>query len=407
MINRIGVGLSAAMLLTIAPTAWADDPTFAELLSRAHAQAAVGHQWAPAGDNVTETFMIMMNHLSEATPDQLSDFASLLQRQQEMVAEQHETPGAVQHSAGGLDSASSEPSHSSAQQSPPIELPPALNQQPPATDSASVAAQQGTPPAPAISGAQQSTSSEPAPSIAPQNPVVASVPTIKQQSSPSTADSAAAADEASPAPTASASIPDAQSRTANPLPAPGSDATSPKPAAPDPGKLDVASIERRIPDSSAPPASSSSAPAPEPAPAPTAAVKPPEPPVPVRSAAVATPPQSSPLSSLSPSLSPAAPAAPAVPKLAPELIRQMFGRGQAAENQGDISGARRYYTIAAQNGHAGAAIALARLYDPAWLRGRTFGGIDPDPKAVEYWRSRAAELQNTNTVGNSKELSAR
>jgi hypothetical protein len=56
----------------------ADDPNFADLLARAKAQAAAGHQWAPSGDNVTETVGAMMKLISSATPEQLAELSNLL-----------------------------------------------------------------------------------------------------------------------------------------------------------------------------------------------------------------------------------------------------------------------------------------------------------------------------------------
>jgi hypothetical protein len=60
--------------------ALADDPNFADLLARAEAQAAAGHQWAPSGDNVTETVGAMMKLISSATPEQLAELSHLLER---------------------------------------------------------------------------------------------------------------------------------------------------------------------------------------------------------------------------------------------------------------------------------------------------------------------------------------
>ena len=72
---------SAYVVLNFAliPPAFAEDRTFASLLARAEAQAAAGHRWAPPGDNVTETVVDMMNLISSATPEQLSELAALLE----------------------------------------------------------------------------------------------------------------------------------------------------------------------------------------------------------------------------------------------------------------------------------------------------------------------------------------
>ena len=59
----------------------------------------------------------------------------------------------------------------------------------------------------------------------------------------------------------------------------------------------------------------------------------------------------------------------------------LFARGLDAELHGDFSGARRFYSSAAQQGDAAAARHLGRLYDPAYLKQTALGGIDPDPAA--------------------------
>jgi len=49
------------------------------------------------------------------------------------------------------------------------------------------------------------------------------------------------------------------------------------------------------------------------------------------------------------------------PAALPDLSRQLYARGQAAEKLGDISGARRYYRAAAEQNNAAAAQSLAQL----------------------------------------------
>ena len=70
----------------------------------------------------------------------------------------------------------------------------------------------------------------------------------------------------------------------------------------------------------------------------------------------------------------------------------LFARGLDDELHGDVSGARRFYSTAAQQGDAAAARNLGRLYDPAYLRRTTLGGIDPDPALARYWYERAVRL---------------
>jgi TPR repeat protein len=70
----------------------------------------------------------------------------------------------------------------------------------------------------------------------------------------------------------------------------------------------------------------------------------------------------------------------------------LFARGLEAEHRGDISGARRFYLSAAQQGDAAAARNLGRLYDPAYLGQATLGGVDPDPVLAQQWYARAVHL---------------
>jgi TPR repeat protein len=87
-------------------------------------------------------------------------------------------------------------------------------------------------------------------------------------------------------------------------------------------------------------------------------------------------------------------AKPAVPIPSRPALRalEMFARGEVAERQGDVSGARRFYASAAAQGHAEAARNLGRLYDPAYLQQTVVGGIDPDPALARHWYERAIAL---------------
>jgi hypothetical protein len=71
---------------------------------------------------------------------------------------------------------------------------------------------------------------------------------------------------------------------------------------------------------------------------------------------------------------------------------ELFARGQQAERQGDVSGARRFYSIAAQQGHATAARNLGRLYDAAYLKQTALGGIAPDPALARHWYEQAIAM---------------
>lgn len=48
------------------------------LLAKARSQAAVGHRFAPAGDNVAETVLTLYKLISIATPRQLDSFSTLI-----------------------------------------------------------------------------------------------------------------------------------------------------------------------------------------------------------------------------------------------------------------------------------------------------------------------------------------
>ncbi len=71
---------------------------------------------------------------------------------------------------------------------------------------------------------------------------------------------------------------------------------------------------------------------------------------------------------------------------------ELLSRGKNAEDLGDISGARRFYASSAAQGNAAAALSLGRLYDPAYLKQTTSGGIDADPALARHWYERAAAL---------------
>ena len=82
-------------------------------------------------------------------------------------------------------------------------------------------------------------------------------------------------------------------------------------------------------------------------------------------------------------------------------------RGHDAEQNGDISGARRFYAGAADLGDAVAALNIGRLYDPAFVERNTVGGIDADPAQARLWYERAAALGNTEARSLLEALSVR
>ena len=116
-----------------------------------------------------------------------------------------------------------------------------------------------------------------------------------------------------------------------------------------------------------------------------------------------------------PKPAPAITAEPVAPKLpsAPVAIRpdpraaELFARGQEAERQGDVSGARRLYATAAGQGSATAARSLGRLYDPGYLKQTALGGIDPDPALARHWYERAVAMGDTQAAPLLQALAAR
>ncbi len=65
-------------LAAACPPAFAANPSFAELLAKAEAQYDAGHRWSPPGDNMVETIAGMMDIISTATPQQLTELSALL-----------------------------------------------------------------------------------------------------------------------------------------------------------------------------------------------------------------------------------------------------------------------------------------------------------------------------------------
>jgi outer membrane biosynthesis protein TonB len=145
-----------------------------------------------------------------------------------------------------------------------------------------------------------------------------------------------------------------------------------------------------------------------PAPVPLASV-PPEPPPPAPAAPASVPPEPPPSAPAPVAPAPAVPAPPPVRAVRPPDPHAvaLFARGQAAEQNGDISGARRLYGAAAARGHAAAARNLGRLYDPAVLGPTVLGGIAPDPAAARRWYERAAQLGDRDATPLLQALNAR
>jgi hypothetical protein len=94
---------------------------------------------------------------------------------------------------------------------------------------------------------------------------------------------------------------------------------------------------------------------------------------------------------------PGGPAPKSVAPMAPpphpgSRAAELFARGQEAERLGDVSGARRFYISAAQQGSAAAARNLGRLYDPIYLTQTALGGIDPDLVLARRWYEKAVAM---------------
>jgi len=128
--------------------------------------------------------------------------------------------------------------------------------------------------------------------------------------------------------------------------------------------------------------------------------------VPANAASVAGAPSPKPPSPEPPSAEPV-PAPRPVVRLPDSHAADLFARGQAAEQSGDISGARRLYAGAAERGDATAALRLGRLYDPAVLGRTVIGGIDSDTAAARHWYERAAQLGDRQAAPLLQALNAR
>jgi hypothetical protein len=273
---EMGGGTSRVLLITAIIAAGsfsvrAEERTIADLLTRAEAQAAAGHRWAPPGDNMTETVAVMMDIIAQATPEQLVELSNLLEK-----------------------NSSNPPSPSSAQATP-VPITPA----------------QATP----------ARASTPAGAAAQAPPAQAFAAPLPIQIAPS---------ETAPAQTApSRAIP-------NPAPPPAR-AAAPATAA----QAGLTPDRRTV----------------------TVETTAPERPAPIR----------------------------VMPRPTPRGL-ELYARGQDAERQGNISGARRFFAGAAEQGSAAAARSLGQLYDPAYLKQTVFGGIDPDPALARNWYQRAAAM---------------
>jgi len=267
--------------------AFAATPTFAELLAKAETQYDAGHRWSPPGDNMVETVASMMDIISTATPQQLTELSALLEKGAAPVpdvATAERAAPAIRDAAPAPNVATAEPAA------------PASPDAAPAPTKATVD--------PAASPSRRTT---PGPAVVPAEP-----------------------------------------------PAPAPRGTSPTPG--------TATSE---------PASRGVAPAPG-----------------MATAEPAAPPSQK-------TVVPAAVPPTPLPKPSPQEAARaadLLARGKAAEELGNVSGARRFYASSAVLGNAAAALSLGRLYDPMFLKQNALGGIDPDPALARHWYQRAAAL---------------
>jgi hypothetical protein len=77
-----------------------------------------------------------------------------------------------------------------------------------------------------------------------------------------------------------------------------------------------------------------------------------------------------------------------------QSARFALTRGDEAMRQRDVIAARRFYEFAASAGVAGAATAVARTYDPFYLRQVGVRGVQADVETASRWYKRASEEAN-------------
>jgi len=318
----------AGVALAVAPAALADNPTFGDLLAHAEAQAAAGHRWAPPGDNMTETVSVMMEIISTATPEQVAELSALL----EADASRHPASPA----------AGTPPRAEAILMPTPQATGPAVTSEPdrPVPQSV-VPAVSREPDRPVSAPVVPTVSSEPDHPVSP--PVVTTVP----------------------------------NRPASPGGVPATTTEQDRPVSPP-----TAPAVTTGPDRPAPPPAVTAEPNRGARPAVSVPTMEPARPV---------------LQTLAPTtvIELARPVAkPAAAKLARPDPRaaELFARGLEAERLGDVSGARRFYTIAVQQGSAAAARNLGRLYDPIYIERTAMGGIDPDLALARHWYERAVAM---------------
>jgi TPR repeat protein len=85
--------------------------------------------------------------------------------------------------------------------------------------------------------------------------------------------------------------------------------------------------------------------------------------------------------------------------ISPEFVRALVQRGDGLILLGDISGARRLYSLAAADGDGQAAKQLGDTYSPEFLADHHVQGLQPDLNTAEAWYRKAAALGNSDASG--------
>ncbi len=320
-------------------TARAEQQSFAALLTRAEMQAAAGHRWGPAGDNMTETVATMMDQISSATPEQLNQLAALLQ-----------SPP-----AGSVK----DPPRDSAVPADPVAVIP---------DAAALSTA-----APAVAGP-----------VAPGPVAAGPVPPAPGAADRIQADDGAAAASVTapfvPGTVVAETATSHAGESASQTPIPDKSPPEKSPA------LSAAAV-KSAPEKLAMGAWVGDQPRAPTAPAPDVGrlLFPPD------STTAGTPAPASGSETKHGAAKPASPRPDAHPSARAE---ELLTRGEQAERLGDVSAARRLYASSVQQGEPVAALRLGRLYDPAYLRQTALGGIDADPDLARRWYERAAAMGN-------------
>ncbi|MBS0560569.1 MAG: sel1 repeat family protein [Proteobacteria bacterium] len=350
----------AALAAFLPALAWAQtrgDTPLSALLARAERQIAAGHGTDPPHDNALDTWFQALAASLPATPahrEELRAFAADLRSRSDTEAAAGRTSLSVTYSVfagmaegylAHLDDGRPDKPQATAQATPA----PAPPQEP---------ADAGTPAQGAVDAA------------APPEPAVAAAP-----------EPGAPPPEQSPAPAPSgptAASAAAPTSAAAPAAQPAGQPPTPQPALP------VAAAPTPPPPAAAVPAAAAPLAPPVQAPPPPAAAAP---------QANAQAPTQTPTKAPAPTQARAVVAGGPGPVHPDADAAALYrSRGDSMLAVKDISAARRFYALAADEGSGPAASALALTYDPAGLRQLGVIGMKPDPALALLWYRRAAAL---------------